>query len=159
MAPRMDAMERPRGFTLLELIAVVAMVAALFALAAFQSRRLEAQQERAAFFTSLERLFWQAATASASRGRPLRLVRTGEVLRVETLDAPPKTLLRLEIPEGVTVDLPEGTLATFTPPGRVHFAPSFPKTCGGPSFAAALPEGLRRCYRISLIGEVEVQYR
>ncbi len=149
-------MKRSRGFTLLELLIVIAVLGVLFTLTAFQSRKIEAHQAEAAFYTSLERLFWEAATAAASRGQSLKLIREGQVLLVETESTPARTVRELAIPEGVEVALPEGTLATFTPPGRVNFSSDFPRDCQGPSFEVTTRQGTQRCYRVSLIGEVEV---
>jgi len=149
-------MKRWSGFTLLELLVAIAVLGIVLALTAFQSRKIEAHQAESAFYAGLERLFWEASTAAASRGRALVLLRDGDRLIVR-LRTPPRTVIRaLEIPENVEVGLPDGRLAIFTPPGRVRFRPAFPQACQGPSFAVTTSRGTERCYRVSLIGEVEV---
>jgi len=152
----MALMKRSRGFTLLELLIVIAVLGVLFTLTAFQSRKIEAHQAEAAFYTSLERLFWEGSTAAASRGRTLLLIRRDNDLIVRLRTAPRTVIRQVEIPEGVEVGLPEGRLAVFTPPGRVRFRALFPRDCQGPSFKVTTRQGTERCYRVSLIGEVEV---
>ena len=149
-------MRRTSGFTLLELLIVVAVLGIILALVTFQFRKIEARQTESAFYASLERLFWEASTAAASRGRSLTLRRNGDRLVVRLRSAPRTMIRELEIPEGIEVNLPEGALAVFTPPGRVRFKPAFPRECQAPSFKVTTRQGDERCYRVSLIGEVEV---
>lgn len=148
-------MGRARGLTLIELLVVLAMLGVLFTLTAFQSRRVMAEQDEAAFYTRVQRIFWDASTAAASRGQTLLLIRNGDTLIVREKGGSRKVLRRVEIPEGMRVSLPEGRLAVFTPPGRVRFRPRFPQDCEGPSFKVTTPGGSERCYRVSVIGEVE----
>jgi len=149
-------MRRAWGFTLLELLVVLGIIGILMGLTAFQYRRIEAQQAKASFYTGIQRLFWEGATAAASRGQTLELVRQGNRLIVRTSSPPYKTLRTLDIPEGVEVDLPDGSLADFTPPGRVRFQGHFPKDCGnGYAFRVKGGKGQSRCYRVSYIGEVQ----
>jgi len=148
-------MRQARGLTLLELLVVLGLVALLSGLFFFSYRKTMAQQTKASFETGVQRLFWEAATAAASRGETLVLERRGNRLIVRSQSNPTRTLRVLAIPDNVSLDLPEDELALFSPPGRVWFRSLFPRDCGsGFGFRLLTGEGGERCYRVSYIGEV-----
>jgi len=149
-------MRRAGGFTLLELLVVLGILGGLLTLAFVQFRQTEAQQAKASFITSIQRLFWETSTAAASRGITLTLERKGDRLLVYPKGHSDKVYRSLEIPSGVTVHLPEGVLADFTPPGRIKFKSIFPKDCNNQyGFKVTNDQGQSRCYQISYIGEVK----
>ncbi len=138
------------GFTLLEFLIVAAVLGIALSIAAFEGRRMLRGQEHQAAVSSVQQLFWQGATAAASRGTRLELVRTGKVLEVR-IEGNGRVLRRFELPDGVTTNLPEGRLAVFTPPGRVNLATNFPNPftvqAGGRTYR----------FTVSLIGEVKAE--
>jgi len=141
-----------KGFSVIELLVVLAVLAVIFAIGAFNGRRTLLSQEQAAFLRSLQGLFWEAATEAASRGENLVLHFTGQRLEVRRTDG---TVLRaLDLPPGVSLSLTQGVVARFTPPGKVADRDgmnlrqplSFTATVGSQTYT----------YTVSLIGETEV---
>ncbi|RIH82964.1 hypothetical protein Mlute_02334 [Meiothermus luteus] len=114
------------GFTLLELIVVMAILGVAIGVGFAQVRNLAQRQQALATVEQIRQLFWQGATAAASRGGTnFLLVRSGNVLRVQS-QADGSVLRSVTLPSGVSCSLSEGTLATFTSPGKVIFSSSFP---------------------------------
>ena len=138
-------MRRRGGFSLLELLAVIAVLGIAFGMVALGSRKiLQGQEERAAVVT-LEQMFRHGATAAASRGEALELVRTGRVLVVRPQGGS-RVIKRAELPKDVVLALPEGQVATFSSPGMVNIDPD--------TFTV---ETQKETYQltVSLIGEVK----
>lgn len=140
-----------KGFSVIELLVVLAVLAVIFAIGAFNGRRTLLSQEQAAFLRSLQGLFWEAATEAASRGENLVLHFTGQRLgEADGRYGSP----RLGPPPGVSLSLTPGVVAQFTPPGKVAdqdgrnlLQPlSFTATVGSKTYT----------YTVSLIGETEV---
>ena len=115
-----------KGFSVIELLVVLAVLAVIFAIGAFNARRTLLSQEQAAFLRSLQGLFWEAATEAASRGENLVLHFTGQ---------------RLEV-------------ARFTPPGKV--ADQDGRNLRQPLSFTATVGSKTYTYTVSLIGETEV---
>ncbi len=115
-----------QGFTLLEFLVVMAILGIAAGIGIAQFRNLGQRQQAAATVDQIRQLFWQGATAAASRGGTnFLLVRSGNTLRVES-QVNGSVLRSVTLPSGVTCSLSEGTLATFTSPGKVNFSSSFP---------------------------------
>ncbi|RDI95156.1 type II secretion system protein [Meiothermus sp. QL-1] len=141
------------GFTLLELLVVMAILGVAAGIGLAQFRNLAQRQEALATVDQIRQLFWQGATAAASRGGTnFLLVRSGNTLRVES-QVDGSVLRSVTLPAGVSCSLPQGTLATFTSPGKVNFSSSFPPnrqftiTANGQTFTLTA----------TLIGEVRRQ--
>lgn len=118
--------KKPQGFTLLELLVVMAILGVAAGLGIAQLRNLGQRQQAAAAVDQIRQLFWQGATAAASRGGTnFLLVRSGNVLQVQS-QADGSVLRSVTLPNGVTCSLGNGTLATFTSPGKVNYSSSFP---------------------------------
>jgi prepilin-type N-terminal cleavage/methylation domain-containing protein len=116
-------MKKRSGFTLLEIIAVLAIIGVTFTIGAIGSRAILRGQEFSATLRSIKQLFWQGATIASSRSINLELVRTGSTLQVRRIGT--TTVYRtVTLPTGFTSNLPDGQLATFTPPGKVTMATS-----------------------------------
>ncbi len=142
-------MRRRLGLTLLELLVVLALVGLLLALTGMNARKTIERQEEAAFVTGVKRLFWDGGTRASSLGETLELRREQQML-VLYKDTTP--IRRLRIPEGTTIDLPGGRIATFLPTGKVEL--ELTASCSPyPSFAVQNASG-RRCLEVSRIGEV-----
>lgn len=146
------------GFTLLEVLVVTAIIGVVAGLSAFEGRRVAAGREERAAVTSIRQMFWQGATAAASRGLTAELVRSGPDLIIRSREDG-RELRRTTLPASVSTDLPEGTLLYFGAPGRVCFTP--PPACSSDPRDAAFPNPFavlagRRTSRltVSLIGDV-----
>jgi prepilin-type N-terminal cleavage/methylation domain-containing protein len=124
--PGVWQIRKPMGFTLLELIVVMAVLGVAAGIGIAQLRNLGQRQQAAATVDQIRQLFWQGATAAASRGGTnFLLVRSGNTLRVQSQNDA-SVLRSVTLPSGVSCSLGEGTLATFTSPGKVIFSSSFP---------------------------------
>lgn len=116
----------PGGFTLLELIVVMAILGVAAGLGIAQMRNIGQRQQALATVDQIRQLFWQGATAAASRGGTnFLLVRSGNTLQVQS-QVDGSVLRSVTLPNGVRCSLSNGTLATFTSPGKVIFSSSFP---------------------------------
>jgi prepilin-type N-terminal cleavage/methylation domain-containing protein len=143
---------RQNGFSIIELLVVLAIIGVVVGIGVFNGLRvLQGQQERAAV-RSIQQSIWQGATAASARGVETELVRNDRQLLVREVVSG-RTLRREELPAGVSTNLPAGQVLRFTPPGRVAIAT-----------LRALPEplvveasGRRYQLRVSLIGEVQAQ--
>jgi type IV fimbrial biogenesis protein FimU len=143
---------RQNGFSLLELLVVLAIIGVAVGIGVFNGlRALQAQQERAAV-RSIQQSIWQGATAASARGVETELVRNDRQLLVREVVSG-RTLRREELPAGVSTNLPTGQVLRFTPPGQIARAT-----------LDALPVPLyvrttdrRYQLRVSLIGEVQAQ--
>ncbi len=107
-------------------------------------------QEAIAGVSSIRQIIWQGATAAASRGQPLELVRSSNVLKVQTQDTTPVVVRQVTLPSSFSTTLPSGTSYRFLPPGRLDFnsvSSTFTATMNGKSYS----------FTISQIGEASVQ--
>jgi prepilin-type N-terminal cleavage/methylation domain-containing protein len=107
-----------RGFTLLEMLLVLAILGITFGIGAIGSRSILLRQENTAALRSVKQLFWHGATVAASRSINLELVRTNNVFVIRPVGGgtPFRTAT---LPNDVSSNLPQGVIARFTPPGKV----------------------------------------
>lgn len=139
------------GFTLLELIMVMAVLAIASGFIVMGAQpMLQAQQSRSGF-NAIRQIIWQGATAAASRDITLNLVRSSNRLQVQTTGSPATVIRYVDLPSDISSQLRSGTWMSFTPSGKVNFAPGFTNpfnvTVRGRSYTLT----------VSLIGEVRVQ--
>ena len=151
--PTCQGAQRPRtaGFTLLELLIVIAIIAVVAGIAVMSGRPIVRGQEGAAAIKTMQQSVWQGATMAASRGVRTVLVLNGNDLEVRNADND-ELIRRFELPDEASLNVEDGTLLAFTPPGKVDEAT-----------LSALPDPLRITsndsiydLQISLIGEVRV---
>ncbi|RIH82658.1 type II secretion system protein H [Calidithermus terrae] len=144
-------MIRPRGLTLIELLLVIALIGIVLGIMAVSGRRMLGNQEAKAGLNSVRQIVWQGATAAASRGQRLDLVRVGRRLQVQTQETTPRVIRSVDLTAALSAQLPNGTWFSFTPPGKVIFPTGFTQplnvTVNGRSYSLSF----------SLIGEVKVQ--
>lgn len=141
------------GFTLLELIILMAILAVVAGIGIGQFRSIGQRQQAAATVDQIRQLFWQGATAAASRGGTnFALVRSGSTFTVQSV-ADGSVIRSVTLPSGVTCSLSQGTLATFTSPGKITFATGFPSNR---QFTVSA-NGQTYTLTASLIGEVRRQ--
>jgi type II secretory pathway pseudopilin PulG len=106
---------------MLELLMVIAILSITFTIGAIGSRTILTRQENSATMRSIKQLFWQGATIASSRSINLELVRNGNTLQLRRTGT--TTVFRtVTLPRGFTLSLADGTLANFTPPGKVAMA-------------------------------------
>ena len=145
-------MRDPEGFSILELLVVIAIIAILGTIGATNGRRIAQDRTAEASLTTVQQSIWQGATAAASRGATIELVRAGAGLTLREV-ASGATIRSWELDAAVTTTLPEGVVLRFLPPGKVD-----------PATLSALPDdltstALNHTYRldVSLIGEVRAE--
>lgn len=141
---------KAKGLTVTELLVVLVILAVIFTIAAFNGRRTLLGQEQTAFLRTVQGLFWQGATEAASRGAELSLVRQGNRLELRLGS---QTLRTVDIPQGVNLSLPQGTVVRFSPPGKLLDAQG--QNLSSPlSFTISIGQRTY-AYTVSLIGEVK----
>lgn len=145
-----EVIRRNAGVSLLELIIVMGIFAILVGLGAVGwnsfARRTAAQGAVATFQQSV----WQGATAAASRGIIVELVREGNELQLINTNDGNAVLRRYEIPAEVTFTA-ENPILRFLPPGKVELG-SLQGLGGGLTINTG--EGTYDL-NISIIGEVK----
>lgn len=142
--------KRKEGLTTIELLIVIGIVAILGTIAFLGFRGVLQGQEQRSAIQSIQQTVWQGATAAASRGTTLELVRSGRTFTLEEAENG-RILKTFELPDGVTSNWPENEPLVFTPPGRVDSA-SLEKL---PARIQVFTESSVTDLTVSLIGEVK----
>lgn len=143
---------RRHGFTLLELLVVMAILAVVVGLVVMNGRPIVQGQAQQAAVRTMQQSVWQGATMAASRGVTTSLILAGNDLEVRNSDTN-EVIRRFELPEEVSLNIADGTILIFTPPGKV-LASSLSDL---PSPFQITANGQARNLEISLIGEVRVE--
>lgn len=137
---------RAIGFTLIEVLVVLAIMGILFGIFAFSNRgALTSQQEQAAI-RSIQQSVWQGASAASARGRNTELIHSGRTVVVREVDSQ-RVIRTEELPAGIGTNLPN---LVFTPPGKIS-ASSFALVSDGITVTSGSGTTL---LRVSIIGEV-----
>lgn len=143
---------RNAGFTMIELLIVIAIIGIILTIGVFNGRQaLTSQQERAAV-NSLRQASWQGATAAAARGSPVLMTRENSELLLRVGNADGNVIRREELPAGLNTNLPEGVVLIFTPPGKIR-----PDFVPAPGEYWVEADGRRLELEFSVIGEVEAR--
>ncbi|MDF1523830.1 MAG: prepilin-type N-terminal cleavage/methylation domain-containing protein [Trueperaceae bacterium] len=140
------------GFSILELLVVLAILAVAFGLVAVAGRGILQRSAERSVVNTVQQAVWQGATMAAARGVRTELVRDGDVLAVRRL-ADGEVLRTFDLEPGATLNVDDGQVLVFTPPGSVL-----------ESSLDALPDpvtitaaGATYELEVSLIGEVRVR--
>lgn len=140
-----------QGFTILEILVVLAILGIVLVISAIMGRGALTNQEELSAIRSIQQSIWQGASAASARGRNTELIHTGR--RVEVREVGTGRLIRTEeLPSGVTTTLPN---LVFTPPGKIS-SDSFALVTDGISVNTAKTSTL---LRVSIIGEVVAERR
>lgn len=150
---RHPAPRRPRaGLSLLELIVVLAILAVVFTIVATSGRGIAQRASERSAVNTFQQAVWQGATMAAARGFRTELVRDGGELVVRRL-ADGDVLRRFEIDANVALNVPDGQVLVFTPPGAVLEA----SLDALPDPIEIVAAGTTYALEVSLIGEVRVR--
>lgn len=140
-----------KGFSVIELLVVLAVLAVIFAIGAFNGRRTLLSQEQAAFCAPCKACSGRRPPRRQAEGKTSSSTSRGNARgEADGRYGSP----RLGPPPGVSLSLTPGVVAQFTPPGKVAdqdgrnlLQPlSFTATVGSKTYT----------YTVSLIGETEV---
>jgi prepilin-type N-terminal cleavage/methylation domain-containing protein len=149
---RVMKVKKQQGFSLIEILIVIAIIGILAGIAFVSGRQILRGQQEIAAPSVVQQSVWQGATGAASRGISIKLMKAGSVLKLVNA-ADDKEIRRFEFSDEVTTNIPEGQVLLFLPTGKVDTAS-----------LAALPQPLtittsNNTYKltVSLIGEVKVE--
>ncbi|XOB98009.1 prepilin-type N-terminal cleavage/methylation domain-containing protein [Deinococcota bacterium DY0809b] len=143
-------MAKRRGFTLLELLLVLALASIVLGLGAVSFQSAMARERAKGAVSDLRQAVWGGASFAASRGEEYSLVFDGSktVRLVRSKDG--KVVRTVELPDSVTLDEPAGELMRFTSPGMVKFNANVGR------FLDLTVDGKTQQLEVSKIGEVRV---
>jgi prepilin-type N-terminal cleavage/methylation domain-containing protein len=152
-AVRKDIMNR-RGFSLLEILVVIAVIGILAGIGLFNGRQIIRQQNEVASIQQLRQLISRATTALNAQGKLGILNRSGSLIKVIDVDDNTKTFMTMTLDKNVVTNLPEGNSLVFLPTGRISSAslaalPALEMQAAGKTF------GLE----ISIIGELRAEVK
>jgi prepilin-type N-terminal cleavage/methylation domain-containing protein len=141
-------MRAQRGFSVLELLIVLAIIGIVGTIGFVNGRRIADNQSAQGSLATIQQSIWQGATAAAARGVTVDLVRAGSTF---TLEAGDDVLRSFDLADGVETNLGEDGLALrFLPPGKVDLD----SLTALPEDLYILAEDRRYALRVSMIGEV-----
>ena len=150
-AARLHRVRRIVGFSVLELLIVLAVLGIIGGIVAVSGRSILGGQQQRAAVNSVRQSVWEGATAAASRGASIELVRSGGTLELKDV-ASGAVIRTFEIPSSVTTNLPSGQVLLFTPPGRVDLT----TLTNLPDPLTMTVNGRTFTLEVSVIGEVKV---
>jgi prepilin-type N-terminal cleavage/methylation domain-containing protein len=141
-----------RGFSLLEILVVIAVIGILAGIGLFNGRQIIRNQNEVASIQQLRQLIARATTAVNAQGKSGTLNRSGTLLKV--VDGNNKTLMEMTLDKNVVTNLPQGNSLVFLPTGRISSAslaalPALEMQAAGKTY------GLQ----ISVIGELRAEVK
>jgi len=143
---------RRSGLSLIELLVLLAVLGVLLGLAAIQGRAIAQRASERSVVNTFQQAVWQGATLAAARGFRTELVRDGDVLEVRRVSTG-ETLRRFELDSRASLNLQDGQVVVFTPPGSIVV-----ETLDAlPDPIEIVAAGTTYELEVSLIGEVRVR--
>lgn len=150
-------MNTKSGFSLLELLVVIAVLGVAFGMAALAGRGIAQNARERAALNTVQQVVWQGSTMAAARGFRTALCRDDTELSIRRVDDPldpdcdGAVLRRFEIDrEVVLLGIDDGLSLVFTPPGTILEGTR-------PDEITLSAAGRLYTLEVSLIGEVRAQ--
>ncbi len=104
--------------SILEILIAIAIFGAIAAVVVMTGRPIVRGQEGQAALRTMQQSVWQGATMAASRGVRTSLMLAGGNLEVRNVDTG-EVIRSFELPDGASLNIDEGQVLAFTPPGKV----------------------------------------
>ena len=104
--------------SILEILITIAIFGAIAAVVVMTGRPIVRGQEGQAALRTMQQSVWQGATMAASRGVRTSLMLAGGNLEVRNVDTN-EVIRSFELPDGASLNIDEGQVLAFTPPGKV----------------------------------------
>lgn len=142
---------KQRGFSLLEILVILAVLGILLSIAALVGRDIIRKQNELQAVNEIRQLIWQAGTTVNARGTSGTVRRTGNTF--EVIDDLGKTLIKKEIDSQVTSNFPTGDSLEFLPSGRIETA----TLSALPNPLTVSAAGKTFKLTVSVIGEVKAE--
>jgi prepilin-type N-terminal cleavage/methylation domain-containing protein len=141
-------MKTKQGFTMLELLLVIAIVGVLASIAFVSGRQIMRGQEQTAVISQLKQTISRGASSAAARGSVVKLTRSNSnfILKQGT-----KELQRFSLPNGATLNIPNGDVLEFQSSGLIS------NLAGLPNPLTLTTSSKTYIITISLIGEMKAQ--
>ncbi len=111
-------MKRGFGFTMLELLIVMAVVGIITAVGAVSASTILKRSQEGSSLRTFQHSIWQAAGLSSSRGVIITLNKSGQTLSIKNQKSG-ATLRSFKLASGVSTNLPDGEVIKFLPPGEI----------------------------------------
>ncbi len=151
-------MTNKRGFSLVEITIVMAVVGILATVGYVSSSSIKVKQEEHAAVAMLRQSVAFAATSSAAKGKRLRLVYDDSQKSLILKDPNNKALEKYKLPNSVNTNLDNGDSLEFTPLGWIDSA-SLSGSGGFPNPVEVYTGPKTYELTITLIGEVRAEVK
>jgi prepilin-type N-terminal cleavage/methylation domain-containing protein len=140
---------RAHGFTMLELLIVMAIVGVLASIAFVSGRQIMQKQEASSTISQLRQILSRGGSVASARGKEIQLKYTNhEFILSEKVSA--KVVQSFKVPSGVSLSIADNSVIEFAPSGLIKSLASVPN----PVYVSA--HGKNYQLRLSIIGEMKV---
>jgi prepilin-type N-terminal cleavage/methylation domain-containing protein len=146
----MSRIKNKMGFTMLELLIVIAIVSILASVTFVSGRQIMRGQEQAAVLSQFKQAISRGASTASARGKAVTFKRdNGNFILFEKVSL--KELQRFTLPDGVTINVPNGNILEFQSNGLINNLSSLPNPL------TIVTSSKTYNIKISLIGEMKAQ--